>query len=32
MALVEQSERNTGMEVEETIAGCAYGDGATREQ
>jgi len=29
--LVEQSEDNTGMEVEETIGDCAYGDGATRQ-
>lgn len=32
LALVEQSERNTGIQVEETIGDCAYGDGATREQ
>jgi len=31
MELVEQSEDNTGMEVEETIGDCAYGDGATRQ-
>lgn len=30
LELVEQSEDNTGMEVEETIGDCAYGDGATR--
>jgi transposase len=30
--LVEQSEENTGMQVEETIADCAFGDGATREE
>ncbi len=29
--LVEQSEQNTGMEVEETIGDGAYGDGATRQ-
>jgi hypothetical protein len=29
--LVEQSEENTGMKVEETIGDCAYGDGSTRE-
>ena len=29
--LVEQSEENTGMQVDETIGDCAYGDGATRE-
>ena len=29
--LVEQSEENTGMEVEETIGDTAYGDGATRQ-
>jgi len=32
LELVEQSERNSGMQVEETIGDCAYGDGATREQ
>jgi len=31
LELVEQSEDNTGMEVEETIGDCAYGDGATRQ-
>lgn len=31
LALVEQAEANTGMEVEETIGDCAYGDGQTRE-
>jgi hypothetical protein len=30
--LVKQSEDNTGMPVEETIADCAFGDGATREE
>jgi len=29
--LVEQSEKNTGIKVEEIIGDCAYGDGATRE-
>jgi hypothetical protein len=29
--LVEQAEANTGMEVEETIGDCAYGDGRTRQ-
>jgi hypothetical protein len=32
MALVEQSEANTGAEVEETIGDCAYGDGGTRKK
>jgi transposase len=31
LELVKQSEENTGMEVEETIGDCAYGDGATRQ-
>ena len=31
MALVEQSEKNTACEVEETMGDCAYGDGATRQ-
>jgi len=31
MELVEQSEKNTAGEVEETIGDCAYGDGATRQ-
>jgi hypothetical protein len=31
LALVEQAEANTGMEVEETIGDCAYGDGQTRQ-
>jgi len=30
--LVEESEENSGMKVEETIGDCAYGDGATREE
>lgn len=32
LELVEQSERNSQMTVEETIGDCAFGDGATREQ
>jgi hypothetical protein len=32
LELVEQSEKNSGMKVEETIGDCAYGDGETREQ
>ena len=31
LELVEQSEDNTGVKVEETIGDCAYGDGATRQ-
>lgn len=31
LELVKQSEDNTGIEVEETIGDCAYGDGATRQ-
>jgi len=31
LKLIEQSEDNTGVEVEETIGDCAYGDGATRK-
>jgi hypothetical protein len=31
LKLIEQSEENTGIEVEETIGDCAYGDGATRQ-
>ena len=31
LELVEQSEENTGIEVEETIGDAAYGDGATRQ-
>ncbi len=30
--LVEESEQNTGMEAEEAIGDCAYGDGMTRQQ
>lgn len=31
LELVEQSEENTGMKVEETVGDTAYGDGVTRE-
>ena len=31
LELVEQSEDNTGMKVDETMGDCAYGDGATRQ-
>jgi len=31
LKLVDQSEENAGIEVEETIGDCAYGDGATRQ-
>jgi hypothetical protein len=31
LALVEQAEANTGMEVEETMGDCVYGDGPTRQ-
>jgi len=31
LELVQQSEENTGMEVEETMGDAAYGDGATRQ-
>ena len=31
MALVEQTEKNTACEVEETMGDCAYGDGTTRQ-
>jgi len=31
LELVEASEANTGIEVEETIGDCAFGDGVTRE-
>jgi len=30
LGLVEQTEQNTQLEVEETIGDCAYGDGVTR--
>jgi transposase len=32
LKLVEQSEENAGVAVEETIGDCAYGDGATRQE
>jgi transposase len=32
LGLVEQSEANTEVEVEETIGDCAYGDGETRQE
>ncbi len=32
LTLVEQSEADTGAEVEETIGDCAYGDGETRQE
>jgi hypothetical protein len=31
LELVETSEKNTGIKVEETIGDCAFGDGTTRE-
>jgi hypothetical protein len=31
LELIEQGEENSGVEVEETIADAAYGDGATRQ-
>lgn len=31
LELVEASEANTGIQVEETMGDCAYGDGTTRE-
>jgi hypothetical protein len=31
LELVKQSEANSGVKVEETIADCAFGDGATRQ-
>lgn len=31
LELVEQTEENAGVEVEETIGDCAYGDGVTRQ-
>lgn len=31
LGMVEQSEANTGCEVEKTIGDCAYGDGKTRQ-
>jgi len=32
LELTRESERNTGIEVEEVLGDCAYGDGATREE
>jgi transposase len=32
LGLVEESEENAQVEVEETIADCAYGDGLTRQE
>ncbi len=32
LALVEESEQNTGLEVAETVGDCAYGDDETRRQ
>jgi len=32
LELVEQSEENTGLEVEETMGDCAFGDGTTRQE
>jgi transposase len=32
LQLVEDSEKNTELEVEETIGDCAYGDGQTRQE
>lgn len=32
LAMVEETEANTGAEVEETIGDCAYGSGATRQE
>ena len=32
LELVKQSEENTGLEVEETMGDCAYGDGTTRQE
>ncbi|MFN0148195.1 MAG: IS1182 family transposase [Dehalococcoidia bacterium] len=32
LAMVEQTEVNTGEEVGETVADCAYGSGATRQE
>jgi len=32
LALVEETEENTGLAVDETIGDCAYGDGATRQE
>ena len=32
LAMVVETEENTGIAVEETVADCAYGSGATRQQ
>jgi transposase len=32
LPLTEASEQNTGLEVEETVGDCAFGDGATRQE
>ena len=32
LELTRESERNTGIEVQEVLGDCAYGDGATREE
>jgi len=32
LALTEESEQNTGLEVEETVGDCAFGDGHTRQE
>lgn len=32
LELVEQSEENTGLAVEETLGDCAFGDGTTRQE
>ena len=32
LAMVDETEQNTGAEVAETVADCAYGSGATRQE
>ena len=32
LELVEQAEENTGLEVEQTLGDCAFGDGTTRQE
>jgi hypothetical protein len=32
LSLTEESEQNTGLEVEETVGDCAFGDGHTRQE
>jgi hypothetical protein len=32
LSLTEASEQNTGLEVDETVGDCAYGDGNTRQE